>query len=64
MSPIKPQSLADKEAEARKDSVLLNFAYHGGCTRGRMVPQDCPKARPEIVKIFSDLVDAAMKTEL
>jgi hypothetical protein len=61
MNPAKTQSLADKEAEARKNSVLLNYAYHSTPTKGRMVPRDNRNASPELLAIFEELVEVAMK---
>ncbi len=61
MTPKRPQSIADKEAEARKNSVLLNFAYHTTPTKGRMLPQNYRKVRPELLAIFEELVESASK---
>ena len=57
----KPQSIADKEAEARKDSVLLRHAYLYDSTKGRLLPRDHRKVRPEIVDVFGELVGVAAK---
>lgn len=54
-------SLAEKDAEARKNSVLLDYAYHVTPTKGLMLPKDHRKVRPEMLEIFSELVEAAMK---
>src|SRR6185436_16587364 len=58
---IKPQSIADKEAEARKDSVLLRHAYLYDSAKGRLLPKDHRMVRPEIVEVFGELVEAAIK---
>ena len=58
---IKPQSIADKEAEARKDSVLLRHAYLYDSAKGRLLPRDHRKVRPEILEVFGELVEAAAK---
>ncbi len=57
----RPQSIADKEAEARKDSVLLRHAYLYDSTKGRLLPRDHRKVRPEILEVFAELVEAAAK---
>ena len=61
MSGGKPQSIADKEAEARKDSVLLRYAYLYDSAKGRLLPKDHRKVRPEILEVFGELVEAAAK---
>ncbi len=57
----KPQSIADKEAKARKDSVLLRHAYLYDSAKGRLLPKDHRKVRPEILEVFGELVEAAAK---
>ncbi len=60
MNPTSPRSLADKEAEARKASVLLRHVYlYDSATR--LLPKDYPKVRPEILDLFGELVAAARK---
>jgi len=62
MNPTtKPKSIADKEAEARKDSVLLRHAYLYDSAKGRLLPRDHRKVRPEILEIFGELVEVAAK---
>ena len=61
MNPARPQSLAQKEAEARKDSVLLRHAYLYDSTKGRLLAKDHRKVRPEILKVFGELVEVAAK---
>jgi hypothetical protein len=61
MNPTRPQSLADKEAEARKDSVLLNYAYLYTTARGTLLPKDHRKVRPELLEMFEELVAVAAK---
>lgn len=58
---VKPQSLADREAEARKDSVLLRHAYLYDSAKGRLLPRDHRKVRPELLEVFGELVEAAAK---
>jgi hypothetical protein len=57
----RPQSIADKEAEARKDSALLRHAYLYDSAKGRLLPRDHRKVRPEVLDIFADLVEVAAK---
>lgn len=57
----KPQSIADKEAESRKDSVLLRHAYLYDSAKGRLLPRDHRKVRPEILELFGELVEVAAK---
>jgi hypothetical protein len=57
----RPQSIADKEAEARKDSVLLRHAYLYDSAKGRLLPKDHRKVRPEILEVFGEMVEAAAK---
>lgn len=57
----KPRSIADKEAEARKDSVLLRYAYLYDSAKGKLLPRDHPTVRPEILQVFGELVEAAAK---
>ncbi len=54
-------SLAEKEAMARKNSVLLRYAYHTTPARGRLLVTDYPKVNPELLRLFEELVEAAMK---
>lgn len=61
MNPTRPKSLAEQEAEARKDSVLLKYAYFNTPTKGTLLPKDHRKVRPEILAIFEELVEAAAK---
>src|SRR5512137_536633 len=61
MNPTSPQSIAQKEAEARKDSVLLRHAYLYDSTKGRLLPRDHRKVRPEMLEVFGELVEAAAK---
>jgi hypothetical protein len=62
MNPlIKPQSIADKEAEARKNSLLLRHAYLYDSAKGRLLPEDYRKVRPEVLEVFGELVEAAVK---
>ena len=57
----KPQSIADKEAEARKDRVLLRHAYLYDSAKGRLLPGNFRKVRPGIVEVFGELVEVAAK---
>jgi hypothetical protein len=57
----KPQSIADKEAEARKDSVLLRHAYLYDSAKGRLLAKDHRKVRPDILEVFAELVEVAAK---
>ncbi len=61
MSPQRPQTIAEKEAEARKNSVLLNYAYYVTPTKGVMSRETHRKVNPELLAIFEELVGAAMK---
>lgn len=61
MNPTRPQSLADKEAEARKNSGLLNYAYLYRTSKGTLLAKDHPKVRPEILEVFEELVESAAK---
>jgi hypothetical protein len=61
MPPTKPQSLADKEATARKDSVLLRHAYLFDSSKGKLLPKNYPKICPELLEVFEELVATAMK---
>jgi hypothetical protein len=61
MNPPTLLSLADKEAEARKDSVLRRFAYLYDSAKGSLRPEEYPGVRPEILEIFAELVEAAAK---
>ena len=62
MNPTtKPKSIADKEAESRKDSVLLRHAYLYDSAKGRLLPRDHRKVRPEILELFGELVEVAAK---
>lgn len=61
MKPIRPKSLAEKEAEARKNSVLLKYAYHTTPTKGMMLPKQYRHVRPELLAIFEELVESAAK---
>ena len=61
MNPTNPQSLADKEAEARKASVLLRHAYLYDSAKGRLLAKDHRKVRPEILEVFGELVEVACK---
>ncbi len=61
MNPQRPQSLADKEAAAWKNSVLLNYAYYVTPTKGVILPESHRKVSPELIGIFEELVAAAMK---
>jgi hypothetical protein len=60
-SIVKPQSLADREAEARKNSVQLRHAYLYDSAKGRLLPRDHRKVRPELLEVFGELVEAAAK---
>lgn len=62
MNATRPQSLAEKEAEARKNSViLLRFAYHTTPTKGMMLPRQYRHVHPELLAIFEELVESAAK---
>jgi len=61
MNPKKPQSLADKEAAVRKDSILLGYAYHTTPTKGSMLPRQYRNVNPELLAIFEELVESAAK---
>lgn len=63
MKPTKPRSLAEQADEARKWSVLLNSAYLYTTARGTLRPSGKrnPKARPELLAIFEELVESAAK---
>ena len=56
-SIVKPQSIADKEVEARKDSVLLRHAYLYDSAKGQLLPRDHRKVRPEILEVFGAYPD-------
>jgi hypothetical protein len=60
-SIVKPQSIADRETEARKNSVLLRHAYLYDSAKGRLLPRDHRKVRPELLEVFGELVEAAAK---
>lgn len=61
MKPTKPQSITDRDAEARKNSVLLKFAYHTTPAKGLMLPKQYRHVSPELLAIFEELVAAAAK---
>lgn len=61
MNSTKPQSIADKEAKTWKGSVLLRYAYLYDSAKGRLLPRDHRKVRPEILEIFAELVEVAAK---
>ncbi len=61
MEPKKPQSLADKEAEARKNSVLLKYAYLYTTAKGTLRPSHERAVSPELLAVFEELVVAATK---
>jgi hypothetical protein len=61
MSSTKPKSVAEKEAEARQHSVLLNYAYLYSTAKGTLQPEHHRKVRPELLAIFEELVEAAAK---
>ena len=61
MNSTRPQSIAEKEAEARKNSVLLNYAYLNTPAKGTLQPRDHRKVSPELLAIFEELVEAAAK---
>jgi len=61
MNPTRPLSLAGKEAEARKSSVLLRHAYLFDSSKGGLLPKNYPKIRPELLEVFEELVATAMK---
>lgn len=61
MNLTRLQSLAQKEAEARKDSVLLRHAYLYDSSKGRLLPKHHRKVRPESLDVFGELVEAAAK---
>jgi hypothetical protein len=61
MESTKPQSIADKEADARKGRVLLDYAYLHNVVRGGLLPQYHRKVRPDILEIFEELVAVAAK---
>lgn len=63
MNPTRLQSLAQKEAEARKDSVLLRHAYLYDSSKGRLLPKHHRKVRPEILDVFGELVEAGGKIQ-
>ncbi len=54
-------SLAEKAAEARKNSVLLKYAYHTTPTKGMMLPKRYSHVQPELLAIFEELVESAAK---
>jgi hypothetical protein len=54
-------SIAQREEDARKDSVLLKFAYHTAPATGRMLPHQYAHVHPELLAIFEELVAAAAK---
>jgi hypothetical protein len=60
MNPIKIKSIAEKEPEARKKSVLLKYAYLCTPPKGTALGIGT-KIRPELWQIFLDLVDAATR---
>jgi hypothetical protein len=61
MNSTMPQSIADKEAETRKASVLLRHAYLYDSAKGRLLPKDHRKVRPELLEVFGELVEVASK---
>ncbi len=60
-NPQRPKSIAEKEAEARKDSVLLKYAYLNTPTKGTLLPRNHREARPELLEVFEELVAIAAK---
>jgi hypothetical protein len=61
MNPTKPKSVAEKEAEARKNSVLLRYAHLSDCAKSRMLPKDYRNVQPQLLELFSELVQVATK---
>jgi hypothetical protein len=61
MNLARPKSIAEKEAEVRKKSVLLSFAYHTTPTKGLMLPKQYRHVSPELLTIFEELVELAAK---
>ena len=61
MKTARRMSLAEKADEARKNSVLLRFAYHTTPTKGRMLAGQHGHVRPELLAIFEELVESAAK---
>jgi len=61
MDSTRPKSIAERDAEVRKDSVLLRYAYHTTPTKGMMLPGNYRRVRPELLAIFEELVESAAK---
>lgn len=61
MNQTRPKSLAEIEVEARKNSVLLKYAYHTTPTKGMMLPKRYGHVQPELLAIFEELVESARK---
>jgi hypothetical protein len=61
MNPTRPPSLAQKEAEGQKAGVLVLYAYLYDSTKGRLLPKDYRKVRPEILEVFGEMVEVAAK---
>jgi hypothetical protein len=61
MSPKRPQSIAEREAEARKNSVLLRDACHTTPAKGMLRPSHYRHVLPELLVLFEELVESAAK---
>ena len=61
MSATRSKSIAEQEAEARKNSVLLTYAYLFTTAKGTLLPSQYHTARPELLTVFEELVEAAAK---
>ncbi len=63
MKPGKPRTIAEKEAEARKNSVLLNYSYFNTPFALRSgAPPTCFKGvRPELGQMLMELTATAIK---
>jgi hypothetical protein len=53
MNPARPRSLAKKESEARKKSVLLAYAYLSDSAKGRLRAMSHHNVRPESLPQFA-----------
>lgn len=61
MNQTKLQTIADKEREARKNSVLEKYAYHCTPTKGAMRPGQYRHVDAKLLAIFEELVESATK---
>ena len=61
MNATNLQSIADKEAEARKASRPASAPYLYDSAKGRLLAKDHRKVRPEILEVFGEMVEVAVK---